>query len=337
MPTLRVALVPLALAWPCAQREERPAFRVAQGTTLARTFESRYSMALESMRMQLDGEEVPAESLGKIELTIAHSERCTVTDSFLAVMPEGPRRLVRTFDDLGGEEHTTFTTEEGSERTDTRYESALTGARVEFTWDAERAAFQPSYAAETSGDAALLVGLEEDMDLRRWLPREPLAVGASWSIEPSAFQGLLDPGGDLALAPEGQPRADTALVDAQLRTNLAGEFQGTWTATETVDGVRVARIALRLALTTHAEQPLAPTSLPEGGSGSDRIETSFTLQGELRWDLDHGHARALELAGANGLTMIQSVRATLDGQAYEQVQTMLFQGQIRFELSVARR
>jgi hypothetical protein len=335
--TLRAALVPLALlAWPCALAEDALVFRVAPASTLTRTIESRIAMELDTLRMRVDGEEVPPESFDKLGLTLAHSERCVVTDAFLEVAPEGPRRLRRTFDDLGGEVRTKHTPSEDSSDQQALYASALEGTSVDFVWDEDAAAFVAAFAEGSTGDASLLAGLEEDMDLRRLLPREPVALGATWTIDARALQCLLDPGGDLGLVSEGDTRVDRSRTDAQQRDNLTGAFAGTWTTTDTVDGVRVARIALELDLRTHAELDLAP----DGNltDGKDRIETAFELEGELRWDLDHGHALALELGGSNALTKVESRRGALrTGKAYEFVRTQVFTGEMHIRWDVARR
>lgn len=336
----RALLVLLALLSLDSGREEI-AFRVAADTTLVRTLESSYSMQLESMTFVMDGEEVPADELGEVDIKIEHGENYVVTDAFEAVAGGRPVRLRRTFDELGGRESSSFSSEEGDSSDSSDYESALEGKTVVFTWNDESEAFDAAFAPGVEGDRELLADLDEDMDLRRFLPAGPISEGESWSIDPLAFAAVLDPGGDLGLeiesAEEAEPDAGDSDKEAQLRANLAGTIRATFTGTREEDGARAAVIALACENSTWAESPIDAGEIQEGAKGTDRIEARFHLEGELRWDLVHGHALSFELSGENGLTTIQTIHEELDGEPFDHSQTMVFTGESKYSMRVERR
>lgn len=333
--TALVVLASLVLGGPGAKEEV--AFRVAADTTLVRTLESHYAMRLDGMKGSLNGEEVPPEAFGEVNLQITHSETCVVTDVIESVTGGRPARLKRTFDELGGTEHTSFSSQEGEESADKTYESALEGKQVVFTWNDESQAFETTFGGESEGDSELLETLEEDMDLRALLPGRPVAEGDTWSIDPGTFHCVLDPGGDMSLEDtEGETR-DTTETDAQMRANMEGKFGATFQGVENVGGVRVAVIRLEVATRTHAQTALEAEALPEGWSGTDVVRAEFELEGELRWDLDHGHALALELQGETGLEMSQEVSGDYEGERMAQAQTMSLAGEIGFSMRFERR
>src|SRR5262252_5973516 len=101
MSPLRSVLLPcvLLVLAPPGDREEI-VFRVTADTTLERTVKYEYTMQLESASMSLDGEDIPSDQLGDLDVKLQHHENYTVTDTFEAVAAGLPRRLRRKFDDL---------------------------------------------------------------------------------------------------------------------------------------------------------------------------------------------------------------------------------------------
>ena len=338
MPLPRLALASLALlSLGSSFAREEIAFRVRADTTLERSLKNHYSMQLESMAFTMNGEEVPADAFGEVDIQIEHSEDYVVTDAFEAVADGRPQRLRRTFDELAGKESSSFSSDGEGGSDDSGYESALEGKTVVFTWNDEAERFDASFADGTDGDEALLAELDEDMDLRRLLPTGPVSEGDSWSVEPGAFACILDPGGDLGLEETEGEKQDTSVQDAALRANLAGTITATYKGQREEDGVKQAVIALEVDTNTHAEQNLGPQEVPEGANGTGRVEVRFLLEGELCWDLEHGHALSFELSGENGLTTIQTITGDFDGESLEHVQTMVFVGETSFSMRVERK
>ncbi len=334
----RLALAPLALLALCSSSvREEIVFRVPADTTLERSVKNAYSMQLESMAFSMDGEEVPADAFGEVEIQIEHSEVYVVTDAFEAMADGRPQRLRRTFQELGGQERSSFSSEGGDESDDSGYESVLEGKTVVFTWNGEAGRFDATFAEGIEGDEALLAELDEDMDLRRLLPTGSVSEGDTWSIEPGAFACILDPGGDLGLEDAEGEEQDTSVQDAELRANLAGTITATYKGMREEDGVQQAVIALEFDTHTHAEQALGPEEVPEGASGTGRVEVRFLLEGELRWDLEHGHALSFELSGENELTTIQTITGEYEGESLEHAQTMVFSGETSYSMRVERK
>lgn len=318
-------------------RREELAFAVPAATVLERTLENGFTLELESTTLSMDGEEVPPEALGEFGVHIEHVERYRITDTFEAVEGGRPTRLLRAFDELGGQETMRATTDGEEETTSSEYESELEGKTVRFAWNGDAERFDVSFAPGSEGDGALLEGLEEDMDLRRFLPEGPADEGDSWAVDAQAFQAVLEPGGDLDLQEPDEERKPSSEHDEALRENLAGKVSATFAGVVEEEGQRFARIELVLEVGTFVEEELPAEDLPEAGSGTSRSEIEFHLAGELTWDLAHGHARALELAGEYQVSSTHDLRGEFEGQSFEQEQTMVFGGAIRFATRIARR
>jgi hypothetical protein len=310
-------------------------FAPAAGTTLARTLESRYVLDLESFEMTLNDEAVPPGALGKFELHIEHSEHYGVTDTFEALGAGRPERLRRSFDELGGREATRTATDDGEQNDGSDYASVLAGKVVVFTWNESAGRCDAAFATDSEGDSALLAGLEEDLDLRRLLPSAAVSPGDTWELDGSVFQGILGPGGDLALEPEDDEEyADTTQVDAEMRANMGGTIHATYRGIEEEGGARYARIELALETKTHAEDRMEADA--DGTSGTNGTAVEFRLAGELRWDVEHGHALSLELGGDYDVTLSYEMRGEMDGESFAQVQTMKLGGEIHLTSRVER-
>jgi len=337
MPTRALFLGFALLALGARGGREELVFAVPAATTLERALESAFTLDLAEMSLAMDGEEIPPELLGEFDVHIEHAERYAITDLFEAVDGARPTRLRRTFDELSGEERARTTTEQGEQSDDSDYESALEGQSVVFTWNAENGAYEAAWASGSEGEAELLEALQEDLDLRRFLPAEAVAEGESWDVDVAAFHAVLEPGGDLALLdPEAEEEPDST-EDQALRENLTGSVRATFAGVSEEDGRRLARIALVVEARTFAAAPLGPEDLPEGGEGTSRSDVVFRLEGELAWDLAGGHAQALELGGQYEVQSVFELRGEYEGESFEQRQAMEFGGEIRFGLRVVRR
>ncbi|MEQ1892173.1 MAG: hypothetical protein ABL998_06495 [Planctomycetota bacterium] len=332
----RLVLAPaLAFALTLPGAKEKLVFAPAAGTTLQRTCSSIFALELESMSVQFNGEDIPAEYLGDMDGSMGHEERFTVTD-VIEVMGDGrPTRLVRSFDELSGKETATFGGEDGEETKETPKSSELEGKRVVFAWNEDDGAHEAAFAEGVEGDEALLADLEEDMDLRELLPGHEVAPGDHWEIEPVVFDRLLSPGGDLALVGEDEEEEDDD--EDSPEENMTGSVVATYRGSEVVEGVKLAVIELAVEVETFEDEEPADEELPAGFTSTQRLEMEIVAAGELRWDLEHGHLAGIELAGDLRMRMAQTMSGEMESESFEQAQTMEFLGPITFAFTVERR
>ena len=338
MPAFQTAhFVPFLLALVAPSSRDEIAFGVAAETTLVRTLQSGYSVELESVALTMGGEEVPDEFLGEMDIRVEREDSYVVTDVFESVDDGRPQRLRRSFDELSGHEQARFSNADSEESHDSDYESALEGQSVVFTWNEESGEYDVAFDEGAEGETELLEELDEDMDLRRLLPEHAVAEGDSWEIEAGVFACISDPGGELALLDSTGENEDRSSINGQLRDNLSGTIKASYVGTRDVDGTPAAVIELDIETLTHGEEELPGEELPPGGSGTSRIESSYQLEGELLWDMEHGHALSLELAGTTGFTMAQAVSGEHEGESIEQEQKMVFAGSATFSMRFERK
>jgi hypothetical protein len=314
--------------------EDELSFQVEPGTTLVRTLTQSTEMELESMTIRMNGEELPADLIGDIDMSMRREDRYVITDVFEAVQEGRPTRLRRTFDDLGGHESMSFSGPDGENSDESDYASELEGKSVLFTWNEEHEAFDVSFAEDEEGDSELLEELEEDMDLRSFLPQGEVSEGDGWEIDVQVFNQTMDPGGDLRLVDTEDEEEDE---EDQFDENLSGEIRATYKGTIEEDGRRLAVIAIEAEIETFDEgEGFGGGELPEGMEGKNRTELTFTLSGELRWDVAGGHAADYELSGEGGVGMSQSVSGEMEGERFEQEQVLDLAGSVRFAMEFAR-
>jgi len=336
----------IALALPGGTRVDELVYRPAPGATLVRTIEQESSQELETLKVTMDGEELPPEFLETVRMQLGTHARYTITDVIESVSEGRPHRLVRTFDELtmGDTSHTNGP--DGEQSRTGEYESALEGQSVLFAWNAEDDDYDVSFREGSHGDAALLAGLDVELDLREFLPPGPVAPGAEWEVDVAAFRPMMEPGGDLHLLDPKDEAAGAARDHAReqrqrasLREHLAGTIHARYRGTRVEAARRLAVIDLAVEAGSDDEQTdVGPAGdVPEGMTGTTRTELGFALKGELVWDLEHGHAHTFRLAGENRVTLSQVLSGAMEGETFEQVQTMAFRGTMTFSVQVERR
>jgi hypothetical protein len=330
-------LLPLA-ALAAASGGEALVWRVEPGTTLVRTIRVAHELDLASLVLAVNGEDLSGDSANATRFHVERELTLAVTDR--VVEAAGGRGLRRTFDRLRCRESSAFASGDWDESEEKHFESPLEGASVEFAPDEETGRARAAFAAGEARDAALLAGLEEDLDLRWLLPPAAVEVGDEWEIDAASFRHVLDPGGELAFVEAGSPGPapdDREGTSAALRANLAGSLRVRFEGLEPAPGARIARLAVEAEVRTNAGHELGPEELAGAASGTQRIATAFRMRGELRWDLERGHARSLELAGPMEHTLEQVVQSELAGKEIEERQTTVLAGQRTLSIAVERR
>jgi hypothetical protein len=259
----------------------------ASDTTLERTFVQSRVMTLDELVVVMNGQEVPSEYLPAMELDLESDLRIVVSDVVHEAADGRPLALERTFVALERNASEEFTMAPSTESlTAATGTSPLEGERVAFTWDAEGGAYVTTRVAGSE----VLDGLEEDMDLRGFLPESgDVEVGDSWEVEIAALTSLFEPGGDLRWEWSGDDLEGDYGADPELEGEVVARLAS-------LQEGGTARVELEGELSALTE---APTDLAEvpvvDGTATELTTTTYTLEGALVWNTAAGHLERLEL------------------------------------------
>lgn len=307
-----------------------------KGLEVTRTCETSGEFELESESLTIDGEERPVP--GKPSGSLRSEEKFVVSDELVAVGSGRPEKLARTFDELHRQHTFSGTGPDGEVMEQTQKLTCdLEGKRVVFTWNADDERFDVQAAADQKLDAELLDGLDEDMDLRAFLPDKPVVKGDSWDVEPAAFHAVLWPGGRLPFhdADKHEPDAVEHELDAALYASLDGDAKVTYAGQREEDGVKVFVLHVKADLSRTGESvPSSEYTSEHGGAPGAKVKLEFTTQaeGDLLWSVEHAHLISLTLEGQAAFT--EGVSYEVRGQSVEQVKK--FSGTTRYSFAVER-
>jgi hypothetical protein len=306
------------------------------GSTLTKHAAIGGELELEDMSLEVNGQDLS--EMAQVQMAMKIELKVSVTDRYEAVADGRPTKLVRTFDEVSSNTHTSGNNPmAGSEEKDTPLESELEGKSVAFTWDGD--AYEVTFEGEAQGDEELLTGLEEDLDLRGFLPSSEVSKGDKWNVPSEAVKRVLAPGGDVKLRPEGGGDSDPmgAFSQNDLIGELSGTFEATYGGTRDEDGVKVA--VIQLSIEAHSAQDLSSRldemreqmkeSLPEGVSvelEAMDMEYELEAEGELLWNLETGLVHALQLSGDLRLLMDQSMSMKMGEESQDMDISMTFTG-----------
>ena len=289
--------VPVALALLAghvyAPLGETLAFAPEKGSRLTKTFERELEVQLK----EWDGE---IELNGTIhvwpldEMSCTESQRVVLQDEYLEIERERPRRLRRSFTELSGKLSGStegWINEKGH--------GMLEGAIVLFTLDEKESVYIPAFESSDGLDEELLEGLEEDTDLRSFLPNGEVSVGDEWDVEPGLLRLLCEPGGSIAYKDdEGRHRFLAPWLLGEMEGNLNLRFAGE----PSVQGKLVALLEIEGTVSvetepveTEGEVSVLFYSVKSTVCVSTKAE--FVVEGEILWDLDAGHLLELVLDG----------------------------------------
>lgn len=304
-----------------------------KGLKVTRTCETSSEFELESESVTFDGEE-RLDPRKKSSGSLSIKEKFVVSDELVAVGSGRPEKLARTFDELHQQQTASETRFDGEVMEQTQKLTCdLEGKRVVFTWNADDERFDVKAAADQKLDAKLLDGLDEDMDLRAFLPDKPVAKGDSWDVKPAAFHAVLWPGGRLRYhdADKDEPDADELKLSAALYASLDGDASVTYAGQREEDGVKVFVLHVKADLSRTGE--FVPSS-EHGGAPGAKVKLKFTTQaeGDLLWSVEHAHLISLTLEGQAAFT--QTISYEWRGQSVEQVKK--FSGTTRYSFAVER-
>ena len=354
--TKTYATLALALAAP-ALLALRPlgttiSFAPGDGSSVTKTFISTVEFSLDDMSMLMNGEENPM--MPSMEMDMNMVQTIIVTDEYGGTSDGQPQKLTRTYDSAGSEMEVEMVMDMMGQIQENDSSgsgsSALEGATVIFTWDADAGEYTKAFAEDSGGDTDHLDGLVEDMDLRVLLPDGEVSEGDEWDIDLPGLVDILAPGGDLVIDLEMDGAESAGGPDPAMMSNvremfgdmLEGSATGKFTGTRDEDGVNVAVIELEIEIDTSKDmssflEEMMGDQLPaEVEMTLDRVDVEFALQasGILLWDLRGGHVYSLVLEGDSAVSMDMEMSMDMGGQAMTFEMSMEMSGTQRNEVSI---
>ena len=267
-------------------------FAPEEGVRLKKTFELVCELKLvddETKIIDDYGEHVSRDS----DLSISEEQTIIFSDEYHSMEDGRATRISRTFETLSRQSQSearwlptgSVLVQEEREAT-----SELEGLAVIFTWAEDEEKYAAQFVEEDEEeDKDLLEDLDADADLTWFLPESEVDEGDSWDLEVDAFLALTSPGGDTKIEPAGEVSLSPRLErerDELFKENLKGYITCTYEGAE--DGI--ATVAIEIDLESRFEHELVPGM-------SQFFSSSFELEGELRWNVEAGHASTLLLEG----------------------------------------
>ena len=309
-------------------------FAVKEKTKLTKVFDDKAKLHSTAFHMTVDGDDVGAD-MPEIKISLEETTHVAVTDSYGALKDGKPAKLTRSYDKLNGSSLQKLDLPEGMEVEGNANEkkersSELEGKTIVFKLNEDGEGYKADFP-DGKGDADLLKRLEEDMDLRGFLPAGEVATDKSWDIEAKVFNSVLGaPGGDLKIKVKDDKDDDSDL-EQQFEDNVTGKGKGTYKGQREVDGHKCAVIALEAELSTDAKDDKSS----EGGhSGKRAVSLEFAVEGELLWDVEEGHFRKCTLSSKVKMTMKDQMSMETEDGKHELEQTAEFEGEAEFTAEI---
>jgi hypothetical protein len=312
-------------------------FAPDEGSTVTKSFESKTTLTLDGLEVTGTGGASP-----DLEMSMSLSQKIVVTDRYVKNRANAPQKLVRSFDELGGEQSASMKTQALGDRQtkdhSMRAKSALEGKKVVFEWDAEKGAYKKTFDPPEE-EMDVLENVGEDMDLRTILPADEVKEGDEWDIPVRALRSLFAPGGNLGLVPENTDEGsmkmglDSSSMSDMIGDKLEGTAKAKLTKVEVVDDVPCARVHLRLDVKSKADMTEAGRKKLDGsdlppGFELDHLDVSFGFvgEGDLVWNLAAGRFRSLDISGQMSIRNDQGIKLEVGGKKRAVDQTMSFSG-----------
>lgn len=315
-----------------SDRKDSPTFGPRAGSRVTKTFETRTDMELDSFSLVVDGQDLGG-MMGNVEVAIRSTLNVAVTDVYVAVSDGRPTELRRNYDDLVSDVSLNMSADmaEGGGEQSFSSVSDLEGRTVVFRWNADEGAYDATYEEE-GGDDSLLEGLQEDMDLRVFLPTSEVAEGEQWNVDIKSLHSIIAPGGDLGMAPEGEDvdmEQLEELFGQDFMTMVSDLFDGTCVCTykgmREVDGVSLAEIDVELKVTSNADLSEMITQLIEKMSENfgeapefslDQADLDFEYEGNgvLMWNAAAARAQSFAIQGDATVAVDVTISGDMDGE-----------------------
>ena len=327
-------LIPAAVLLPILLSSHVPGDRIrfspSEGSSATKTFENKAEFTLQSMKLAMNGSEPPTKP--EMEMTITSTQKVVVTDDYLGNRDGAPKKLRRSFDELGNSVAISMKMQmmgnTQNQDKNTTGESELQGKKVVFTWDDDKGEYRKAFEPAADKDN-LLKDLDEDMDLRELLPKDEVKEGGEWDIDVKKLASVLAPGGNLSIVPKEAEGAESSGMDMPgmssvgewLRGALDGSATGKFKGVREVDGAKMgvievtAKISVSKDMTDMVEEMMKKAKQPVEMQ-VDHMDVDFKMEatGELVWDLAAGHAHSFSISGPSHVNMDMAMKVDAQGQ-----------------------
>jgi hypothetical protein len=264
------------------------------------------------------------------EITLDDTTRIVISDEYKKVGKGKPLVLHRTYEKLSGNSAQSFKSGGEGDEVAKEQASELTGKTVEFAWNEEDEEYELSFVDE-EGDEDLLQHVDEDMDLRAFLPEADAKEGSTWTVHGKAGRILLFPGGDLKLedteTEEGEP--DQSELDLELIENVETRIDATFKSMREEDGKKLAVIALEGEVTTKG-------GMDSEEAGKIDVSVSGRVTGEILWDVTARHVHSANVSVEQSVSYSRSHQFDMGGEMRTLLEKLELSGTSKFELEVGK-
>ena len=323
-----------SLAFTLVGGGDQLAFQPQAGSSLTKGYTIGGEFTLDDISLIVDGQDIGG-MIGSIDVSVKTESRIEVTDAYRAVAGGRPTDLLRTFEALASTVHVEMTPAQ-AEMPEMTSTSSLEGKTVAFRWNEEEKKYERSFHEDT-GDDELLDGLEEDMDLRAFLPPGEVSDGDTWSVELSELDSVVAPGGNLCMLPENgemddetMQRFEEIFSDFELGDVLEGECTCTFKGARDEDGVRVAEIAIEIEVSATMDLSelldKAIRAAIEQSGAEEMVDVTldtadfnldFEGKGTLLWNLAAGRMHSFQVNGDATMDIDLSIGLEAEGESHE--------------------
>ncbi len=344
---LSALALPLCLAF--AAPANRVAFAPEAGTELSKLYTTELSLQLDDFSLSVGGQEMDASMMGDMEVNIDYESEYGVLDTYVETSDGRPVKLERMFDSLGGNMSFNVANEMmGNEDQSMEFESELEGTTVVFSWNGDEENYTKSFKDEDEGDAELLEGIQEDMDLRMLLPAGEVEEGATWELDLTLLEHVILPGGDLALDPgedveqpdmsEDMTEMIEGMMGDMLDELLGGSASCTYEGTRTEGDITVAVIKLEVEIDGNTSMvEMIRKMISAAQEQEEEMEVDLSVEvadleigyegsGTLLWNVANGHLYSFEMSGEMFAAVDVSMGIDMGGQTMNQDISVEFSG-----------
>src|ERR1700741_1168118 len=132
-------------------------FAPSEGSSVKKTFENTAEFTLDNIAVSMNGQESPMKP--EMEMTLNSTQKVVVTDEYIANRDGAPKKLKRSYDELGTGMTMSMKMEmmgtSQSQDQDVKGESELEGKQVVFTWDEDKGEYAKAFDSSEGKDVLL--------------------------------------------------------------------------------------------------------------------------------------------------------------------------------------